>query len=70
MALVTDGIRINMVLPGPLEAYEAADGTISIWDPSRRRHVSGLKWTTPRDGWAAALCNLGYERANFEWEPK
>lgn len=68
MKLVTDGTRLSIRLPGLLEAYEGDEGIISIWDPERKRHVSGLTWKTPRDAWAAALCNLGYEGADFDWE--
>lgn len=69
MGDVRDGVRLNMVLPGSLEAYEHDDGTVYIWDPVRHKHVGGLTLKAPRETWKAALCNLGYDGAPFELEP-
>ena len=69
MADVRDGVKLNMVLPGSLEAYEHEDGCVYIWDPIRRRHVGGLTLKSSRESVKAALCNLGYGGAHFEWEP-
>jgi hypothetical protein len=70
MTLVTDGTRLALKLPAPLEAYEHEDGSIAIWDPKRKKHCVGLTWFSTRENVAAALCNLGYEGADFEWEPR
>lgn len=69
MVDVRDGVRLNVVLPGELEAYEHDDGTVYVWDPARRRHVGGLTAGSSDEHVKAALCNLGYDGASFSWEP-
>lgn len=69
MVDVRDGVRLSVVLPEPLEAYEHSDGCVYIWDPHRNKHVGGLTIRSAAESVKAALCNLGYDGAHFEWKP-